>query len=87
MNGINISLILTMILLTVINRGCQEAKDKNRSVSIFPKEQLAPAEVFTGNAWITGLVDNDSVFTTAVGSFFLKPEQEATGILIQADKY
>ena len=71
MNQIKVSLIVTMLLATLLTQGCQEATDKNRSVdnrTIFPKGQPAPAEFFTGNAWVTGLVENDSVFTTAAGS-------------------
>lgn len=71
MNRINISLIVTMILVTLINPGCQGTMDKSGFVdnsSIFPKGQPAPADFFTGNAWVTGLVNNDSVFTTVAGS-------------------
>jgi quercetin dioxygenase-like cupin family protein len=74
MKRTNISLIVA-IVVTVISLGCQEASNKNRSIdknSIFLKGQLAPAEFFTGNAWVTGLVDNDSVFTTAAGSVFFE---------------
>lgn len=74
MRRINILLIITL-LVTVISVGCQEATDKSGSTdngSIFPKGHLAPAEFFTGNAWVTGLVDNDSVFTTAAGSVFFE---------------
>ena len=75
MNRINILLILTMIFLTVIKQGCQEAKDNSGSADqnqIFPEGQLAPAKFFTGNAYVTGLVDNDSVFTMAAGNVFFK---------------
>ena len=39
---------------------------------IAPKGQLAPSKYFTGNAWVTGLVENDSVFTTAAGEVFFE---------------
>lgn len=74
MNRTNMSFIVA-ILVVVISMGCQEATDKNSSAdksSIFPKGQPAPAEYFTGNAWVTGLVDNDSVFTTVTGSVFFE---------------
>jgi quercetin dioxygenase-like cupin family protein len=74
MRRIYISLIIAL-LVTVISVGCQEATDRSgleNNGSIFPKGQLAPAEFFTGNAWVTGLVDNDSVFTTAAGSVFFE---------------
>jgi quercetin dioxygenase-like cupin family protein len=44
----------------------------NLKDEIFPKGRLAPSEYFTGNAWVTGLVDNDTVFTTAVGNVFFE---------------
>ena len=75
MNRINIFLILTMIFLTGINQGCQEAEDKSGAADhsqIFPKGRPAPAEFFTGKAWVTALVDNDSVFTTVAGSVFFE---------------
>lgn len=74
MNRTNISLIIA-ILVIVISMGCQESADKNGLVdksTIFPKGRLAPAEFFTGNAWVTGLVNNDSVFTTSAGSVFFE---------------
>lgn len=36
------------------------------------KGQLASSEFFTGNAWVTGLVSNDSVFTTLAGEVFFE---------------
>jgi len=67
----NISLIITLIFMTALFLGCNATVDNSGSEdnsSIFPKGELAPAEFFTGNAWVTGLVDNDSVFTTVTGS-------------------
>lgn len=75
MNRIHISLILTMIFLVLFNLGCQEARDNIGSADqsqLFPKGRLAPVEFFAGNAYVTGLVDNDSVFTTAAGSVFFE---------------
>ena len=39
---------------------------------VFEKGQLAPGEFFTGNAWVTGLIANDSVFTTAGGEVYFE---------------
>jgi len=75
MNRRDSLLILTTILLIALNQGCQETQDKSDLVNnnqIFPKGRPAPAEFFTGNAWVSGLVDNDSVFTTAAGSVFFE---------------
>ena len=75
MNNKKLSLILTLIFISIFILACNEVNDKStsdRDSSIFPKGQLAPTEFFTGNAWVTGLVDNDSVFTTTAGSVFFE---------------
>ncbi|BFM44737.1 hypothetical protein CFS9_33780 [Flavobacterium sp. CFS9] len=36
--------------------------------TIFPKGDLAPADYFTGKAWVKMLVPNDPVLNTAVGN-------------------
>ncbi|RYZ21808.1 MAG: cupin domain-containing protein [Chitinophagaceae bacterium] len=41
--------------------------------AIFPKGTRGPAENFTGSAWNTGLVDNDSVYNTVVGNVYFEP--------------
>ena len=75
MNRKKLSLILALIFISIFILACKEKKDMSTSEensSLFPKEQLAPADFFTGKAWVTGLVDNDSVFTTAAGSVFFE---------------
>ncbi|WP_026210498.1 cupin domain-containing protein [Flexithrix dorotheae] len=47
--------------------------DKNELNAIFPKGEKGSADLFTGNAYNIGLVDVDSVFTTAVGNVFFEP--------------
>jgi len=70
----NIKIPATIIAATLILinfSGCKEEEQQNDSTkneAIFSKGKLASAKYFTGKAWVTGLVDNDSVFTTAVGS-------------------
>lgn len=53
-----------LILFGVLN--C--SNNTSNSEAIFPKGQLAPAKFFTGNAYVSGLVDVDSIFTTAAGN-------------------
>lgn len=75
MNRIKLLLIVTIVLLSVTNVYSQETNDVNKSEensAIFQKGRLAPAKYFTGNAYVTGLVDVDSVFTTAAGSVFFE---------------
>jgi quercetin dioxygenase-like cupin family protein len=67
--------IIAFVFLAFVHQGCQEANGKIESAdndAIFPQGQLAPAEFFTGNVWVTGLVDNDSVFTTAAGNVYFE---------------
>ena len=47
--------------------------NKNKVESIFPKGELGPAENFTGKAWNTGLVANDSIYNTVVGNVYFEP--------------
>lgn len=75
MNRIKLLLIITLVMLSITNVYSQESNDINKSEnnsSIFQKGRLAPAKYFTDNAYVTGLVDNDSVFTTAAGSVFFE---------------
>lgn len=47
--------------------------DKNEIDAIFPKGEKGPDENFTGNAFNVGLVDADSIYTTAVGNVYFEP--------------
>lgn len=44
----------------------QEAKH------VFEKGELAPSKFFTGNVYVKGLIDNDSIFTTAGGEVYFE---------------
>jgi quercetin dioxygenase-like cupin family protein len=41
--------------------------------AIFEKGELGPKENFTGNAWHTPLVPNDSTYNTLVGNVYFEP--------------
>ncbi len=41
--------------------------------TIFPKGDKAPAEYFTGTAWIKPLVANDTMFNTVMGNVVFEP--------------
>lgn len=58
--------VIGFLLILLSFMGC--TSDNKQSEAIFHKGRLAPAEYFTGNVWVTGLVSVDSVFTTAAGS-------------------
>jgi len=40
---------------------------------IFPKGDQAPADYFTGTAWVKMLVPNDPVFNSAIGNVIFEP--------------
>ena len=66
-------LLATLFILSNITAYAQvEQEDKKAAKTekeaIFAKGDLAPEKYFTGKAWVTGLVENDSVFTTAAGN-------------------
>lgn len=65
------TIIFGSFLIFLSFMGCNKTGEIARSTekeAIFSKGVLAPKEYFTGKAWVTGLVKNDSVYTTAVGS-------------------
>ena len=68
------SAIVSLALLTT---SCMEQSKKeaegNQLQAIFPKGELGPSENFTGNAWNTGLVANDSTYNTLVGNVYFEP--------------
>lgn len=63
--------LLTVAALAAIYLGCNKQAPRNSfesNGSFFPKEDPAPAEFFTGNAWVHGLVADDSTFSTSAGN-------------------
>jgi quercetin dioxygenase-like cupin family protein len=68
--------IATTIFLSLFTIGCMEKTSKNNSAelaAIFPKGEKGGAENFTGNAWNTPLVANDSVYNTIIGNVYFEP--------------
>lgn len=72
MNRNKLTLIAALILTIVFSVACQQQPSNEtaseKSSEIFAKGQLAPAKFFTGNAYVTGLVDVDSVFIPQSGT-------------------
>jgi quercetin dioxygenase-like cupin family protein len=75
----NLKIVLP-ILLCVLATACNNNKnqkemdiEKKELTEIFPKGEKGSSETFTGNAYHTGLVDADSIFTTAVGNVYFEP--------------
>lgn len=67
--GILITGLLAFLILT---KGCSDCKKTQESEHVFNKGQLAPSQYFTGNVYVTGLIENDSIFTTAGGEVFFE---------------
>lgn len=75
MRKIIILLVLGSALFAFMNLGCQKMdaqSSTSENSAIFPKGRLAPSQFFTGNAYVTGLVNMDSVYTMAAGSVFFE---------------
>jgi len=73
-----IAQIALTILTTAMVLSCNQNKEnmktnKNELTEIFPKGEKGTEEWFTGNAYYIGLVEADSVFTTAVGNVYFEP--------------
>ena len=74
---IKISSTAAIAFLTLLTIGCRGQASKNgvnnETIAIFPKGELGPAENFTGKAWHTALVANDTVYNTIVGNVYFEP--------------
>ena len=74
MKTLFITAIASLALLTT---SCMEQNKKevagNELQAIFPKGELGPAENFTGNAWNTPLVADDSTYNTVIGNVYFEP--------------
>jgi quercetin dioxygenase-like cupin family protein len=68
-------LIVASIAIISCNNKNQETMKTDNDVltEIFPKGQKGSSENFTGNAYNIGLVEADSVLTTAVGNVYFEP--------------
>lgn len=70
------TLLITIASLALLTISCMENKSENKATelqAIFPKGEKGPAENFTGNAWNTGLVANDSTYNTVIGNVYFEP--------------
>jgi quercetin dioxygenase-like cupin family protein len=74
--------IISVIILMFIGQSCNTntgAKqenamaDKNELDAIFPKGEKGSSDLFTGNAWATSLVENDSTYNTLIGNVYFEP--------------
>lgn len=69
-------IIIATASLGLLITSCMENKSENSKTepeSIFPKGVKGPPENFTGNAWNTPLVSNDSTYNTVIGNVYFEP--------------
>jgi quercetin dioxygenase-like cupin family protein len=69
-------LIASIASLSLLMIGCMEKDIVNKAAAvgaIFPKGEKGAAENFTGNAWNTPLVANDSTYNTVIGNVYFEP--------------
>ncbi len=70
-------LIGALLFSAMFTMGCKDQTSKKASDvegdAIFPKGELGAAENFTGKAWHTTLVPNDTVYKTLVGNVYFEP--------------
>src|SRR6188768_2952609 len=67
---------LISILIMLLFFGCTkkgEEKSIDKLEFIFPRGEKGNAENFTGNAWNTGLVANDTTYNTVIGNVYFEP--------------
>jgi quercetin dioxygenase-like cupin family protein len=70
------SLLLTVIAFAaLLTTSCTDNKSGSKPAAlqaIFPKGEKGPAENFTGNAWNTPLVANDTTYNTVIGNVYFE---------------
>nr|WKN35628.1 cupin domain-containing protein [Tunicatimonas sp. TK19036] len=73
-----IALALTVVASTLISCSNRDDQDKNSVGNepndlIFPKGEKITNNNFVGNAWLTGLIDSDSINYNSVGNVTFEP--------------
>jgi quercetin dioxygenase-like cupin family protein len=75
--NMKVNFITAIVFLLISITSCMEKnnKEQNKEVpgAIFPKGEKGSAENFTGNAWNTPLVDNDSIYNVIIGNVYFEP--------------
>src|SRR5688572_1502477 len=65
--------IFTSLFFLSCNEQTTKKVNGNKLESIFPRGELGSAENFTGNAWNTPLVADDSIYNTVIGNVYFEP--------------
>jgi quercetin dioxygenase-like cupin family protein len=66
-------LVALLFFLAIVGYSQGQQIETTADQEIFPKGVKAPSQFFTGTAWVYGLVENDSVFTTLAGNVLFEP--------------
>ena len=69
-------MITAIFSLALLTTSCMDNKSETKGSelqAIFPKGEKGAAGNFTGNAWNTPLVPNDSTYNTVVGNVYFEP--------------
>jgi quercetin dioxygenase-like cupin family protein len=69
-------IIIAIASLALFINSCTDKKsgdEKGEVQALFPKGELGPATNFTGKAWHTRLVPNDTIYNTLVGNVYFEP--------------
>ncbi|OWK73003.1 cupin [Flavobacteriaceae bacterium JJC] len=71
--AITLSMIITGTIISCSQNKSTMDNTTQELTAIFPKGEKGSSETFTGNAYPTGLVDADSVYSTLVGNVYFEP--------------
>lgn len=64
------AIVLSVTVIALLS-GCSHSHDVSKG--IFPEGKQGPATTFTGKVYYLGLVEADSIYTTAVGNVYFEP--------------
>jgi len=72
--GLKIVAVLIVFLFQIsLKAQTMNTKENQNTTSIFPKGDKAPAEYFTGTAWVKTLVASDDTLTTIISNVVFEP--------------
>ena len=72
--GLQAAIVLTFVMFQIsLKAQSMNTKENQNSTTIFQKGDKAPAEYFTGTAWVKTLVANDATLTTIISNVVFEP--------------
>ena len=67
------AVLLAFLFHITVNAQTMSTKEDQNRTGIFPKGDKAPAEYFSGTAWVKTLVANDDTLTTIISNVVFEP--------------